>query len=82
MKPIRSPEVEENFTEADWRLFISKWERYKRSSLKGASEQDISGKLMASCSSPQQQSLWWKHGSFNSESEKDLLELIKAMSVK
>ena len=82
MKLIPSPEVEENCTEADWRFFLSKWERYKRSSLRGATEQDISDQLMASCSSPLQQSLWRKHGSFNSEKEKDLLELIKAMAVK
>ena len=82
MKPIPNPEVEENCTEADWRFFISKWERYKRSCLKGASEQDIADQLMASCSTPLQQSMWRKHGSINSETEAKLLELIKAMAVK
>ena len=82
VKEIPRPEVGENCTEADWRFFVSKWERYKRSCLSEAQASLVTDQLISCCSSSLEGSMFRKHGKLDNKSETLVFSLMKSMAVK
>ena len=82
-KPDRLPRptIGEGVTEADWMHFNDKWNRYKRSTLTGASPQHISDQLWACCDSDLEISVY--NTGVNSDSDEvTLLTAMRKLAVR
>ena len=82
-KPDRLPRptIGEGVTESDWMHFTDKWNRYKRSTLSGASPQHISDQLWACCDSELETSVY-KTGVNSESNEVTLLAAMRKLSVR
>ena len=82
-KPDRLPRptVGEGITEADWMHFNDKWNRYKRSTLAGASQEHISDQLWACCDEDLEKSVY-NTGVNSDSSEAILLATMKKLAVR
>ena len=82
-KPDRLPRptVGEGITEADWMHFSDKWNRYKRSTLTGASPQHISDQLWACCD-PELETSVYNTGVNSDSDEATLLAAMRKLAVR
>ena len=83
IKPDRLPRptVGEGITEADWKHFLDKWGRYKRSSLKGSDPQHVADQLWACCE-PSLETAVYNSGITGDSNEEKLLEMMKKLAVR
>ena len=81
-KELPRPVVEEDITEGDWKHFLVKWTRYKRSCLSNQSATFVLDQLWACCSESLENSIYKKGGSEAATDEDALLKVMKEMAVR
>ena len=81
-KELPRPTVSEDSTEGEWKHFLVKWNRYKRSCLSNASDTHVMDQLWATCSESLEKSIFRKGGADTITMEDALLKTIKEMAVR